>query len=288
MLFVIVGLVLLVAAANVANLRTLGAPFLAGRVPAREDIDNNWPVAWVNKTFARRFLADRPLGERISFADSPWLEVVGVVGDLKTGTLRDDTQPMVYVPFTNTVVRPGAMFAIVRTAGDPASIAGAVREAVNSVDSSVPLALRTMDDIPSASLAQSRFTVVLLSLAAVIGLVLGLVGLYGAISYTVAQRTAEIGLRVALGANPAAVGGMVLRQGVSIILLGIVIGLAAAGSLARYISSMLFDVSAFDPLTYAAVTLLLAAVGVVATFVPARRAADTNPAEALRVAQENV
>jgi predicted permease len=270
---------------TVEYLQTLGVPFLAGRVPAREDVENDRPVAWVNKTFARQFLADRPLGERIRFADSPWLEVVGVVGDLKTGTLREEVQPMVYVPFTNRVVRPGAMFAVVRTAGDPASIAGAVREAVNSVDSSVPLALRTMDDILSASLAHSRFTVVLLSLAALIGLVLGIVGLYGAISYTVAQRTAEIGLRVALGANPAAVCGMVLRQGVSIILLGIVIGLAAAGSLARYISSMLFDVSAFDPVTYAAVTLLLAAVGVLATFVPARRAADTNPVEALRVTQ---
>jgi len=266
-------------------LQTLGVPFLAGRVPARDDIEQNRPLAWVNKTFARQFLGDRALGERIRVADSGWLEVVGVVGDMKTGALRDDVQPMVYVPFTNSAVKPTVMFAVVRTAGDPTSIASAVREAVNSVDASVPLALRTMDDIHSASLAQSRFTVVLLSLAAVIGLALGIVGLYGAISYTVAQRTAEIGVRVALGANPAAVCAMVLRQGISIILLGIAIGLAAAGSLARYIASMLFEVSAFDPLTYAAVTLLLVSVGVLATFVPARRAADTNPVDALRVAQ---
>jgi len=266
-------------------LQTLGVPFLAGRVPARDDIEQNRPLAWVNKTFARQFLGDRALGERIRVAGSGWLEVVGVVGDMKTGALRDDVQPMVYVPFTNSAVKPTVMFAVVRTAGDPTSIASAVREAVNSVDASVPLALRTMDDIHSASLAQSRFTVVLLSLAAVIGLALGIVGLYGAISYTVAQRTAEIGVRVALGANPAAVCAMVLRQGISIILLGIAIGLAAAGSLARYIASMLFEVSAFDPLTYAAVTLLLVSVGVLATFVPARRAADTNPVDALRVAQ---
>lgn len=266
-------------------LQTLGVPFLAGRVPARDDIEQNRPLAWVNKTFARQFLGDRALGERIRVADSGWLEVVGVVGDMKTGALRDDVQPMVYVPFTNSAVKPTVMFAVVRTTGDPTSIASAVREAVNSVDASVPLALRTMDDIHSASLAQSRFTVVLLSLAAVIGLALGIVGLYGAISYTVAQRTAEIGVRVALGANPAAVCAMVLRQGISIILLGIAIGLAAAGSLARYIASMLFEVSAFDPLTYAAVTLLLVSVGVLATFVPARRAADTNPVDALRVAQ---
>jgi putative ABC transport system permease protein len=266
-------------------LQTLGVPFLAGRVPARDDIEQNRPLAWVNKTFARQFLGDRALGERIRVAGSGWLEVVGVVGDMKTGALRDDVQPMVYVPFTNSAVKPTVMFAVVRTTGDPTSIASAVREAVNSVDASVPLALRTMDDIHSASLAQSRFTVVLLSLAAVIGLALGIVGLYGAISYTVAQRTAEIGVRVALGANPAAVCAMVLRQGISIILLGIAIGLAAAGSLARYIASMLFEVSTFDPLTYAAVTLLLVSVGVLATFVPARRAADTNPVDALRVAQ---
>ncbi len=266
-------------------LQTLGVPFLTGRVPARDDIEQNRPIAWVNKTFARQFLGDRALGERIRVADSGWLEVVGVVGDMKTGALRDDVQPMVYVPFTNSAVKPNVMFAVVRTAGDPTSIASAVREAVNSVDASVPLALRTMDDIHSASLAQSRFTVVLLSLAAVIGLALGIVGLYGAISYTVAQRTAEIGVRVALGANPAAVCAMVLRQGISIILLGIAIGLAAAGSLARYIASMLFEVSVFDPLTYAAVTMLLVSVGVLATFVPARRAADTNPVDALRVAQ---
>ena len=266
-------------------LQTLGVPFLAGRVPARDDIEQNRPIAWVNKTFARQFLGDRALGERIRVADSGWLEVVGVVGDMKTGALRDDAQPMVYVPFTNSAIKPHVMFAVVRTAGDPTSIASVVREAVNSVDASVPLALRTMDDIHSASLAQSRFTVILLSLAALIGLALGIVGLYGAISYTVAQRTAEIGVRVALGANPAAVCAMVLRQGISIILLGIAIGLAAAGSLARYIASMLFEVSVFDPLTYAAVTMLLVSVGVLATFVPARRAADTNPVDALRVAQ---
>jgi len=266
-------------------LQTLGVPLLAGRVPARDDIEQNRPIAWVNKTFARQFLGDRALGERIRVADSGWLEVVGVVGDMKTGALRDDVQPMVYVPFTNSAVKPNVMFAVVRTAGDPTSIASGVREAVNSVDASVPLALRTMDDIHSASLAQSRFTVVLLSLAAVIGLALGIVGLYGAISYTVAQRTAEIGMRVALGANPAAVCAMVLRQGIRIILLGIAIGLAAAGSLARYIASMLFEVSVFDPLTYAAVTMLLISVGMLATFVPARRAAATNPVDALRAAQ---
>jgi predicted permease len=261
---------------------TLAAPLVEGRAPARSDADRALDVAWVNRAFARQFLDGRAIGERIRIAEGAWLEVVGVVGDLRTSGLGDDVRPMVYLPTSNSAVSLDVMYAVVRTRGDPASLGPALRTAVDRVDATVPLTMRTMEDIVSASLAQKTFTLTLLAIAAAIGLVLGVVGLYGAVSYIASQRTAEIGVRLALGAKPASVCFMVLRQGTTVAAVGIVVGLVAAWSAARFMSSMLFEVSAHDPITYASVALVLAAVSVFATYVPARRAAGVDPVRALR------
>jgi putative ABC transport system permease protein len=261
---------------------TLGVPLLEGRAPARSDADRDLPVAWVSRTFARQFLDDRAVGEWIQIQER-WLEIVGIVGDVKIFGLREDARPMVYLPPSNASVGLEVMNTVVRTSGVPASLASALRRAVDTVDASVALTTtRTMEDIVAASMAQTSFTMTLLAIAAGIALVLGVVGLYGVISYIVTQRTAEIGIRLALGAKPVGVCVMVLRQGLIVALAGVAVGLVAALALTRLMASLLFEVSAHDPATFGTVALVLTAVSAAATYLPARRAAGVDPVRALR------
>jgi ABC-type antimicrobial peptide transport system permease subunit len=260
---------------------TLGARLVAGRTPTPVDVAQNRAVAWINQTFARRYVGDRAIGESVKLHDL-WFEVVGVIGDLNTSGLDADVQPMVYLPASSPAVRLDAMYAVVRTSGDPASLAPSLRRAVERIDRTIPVTLSTMPEVIAASLAQTTFTVTLVTIASAIGLVLGIVGLYGAISFITAQRTAEIGVRLALGAPPVRVALMVVRQGATVTAIGIAVGLAAAWSGARFIASMLFGLSARDPVTYVAVATLLMAVSLFATYVPARRAAHIDPVNALR------
>ena len=175
------------------------------------------------------------------------------------------------------------MQVVVRTSTTPESIASALRAAVDRVDSSVPLtAVQTMKDVVATSLAQTWFTMILLACAAGGALVLGMIGLYGVIRYVVAQRTAEIGLRIALGARPADVRAMVLWQGLRVTLVGVFVGLVAAWASTRLMASLLFEVSPGDPVTFASVALALIAVSAMATYLPARRAALIDPSRALR------
>jgi putative ABC transport system permease protein len=261
---------------------TLEVPLLEGRAPARADAEQDRPVAWVSKTFASRFLEDRAVGEWINI-DERWLEVVGIVGDLKTFGLREEVKPMMYVPLSNTSVGLEVVHTVVRTSGGTASLASDLRSAVDGVDASVPLTTtRTMEDIVATSMAQTAFAMTLLAIAAGIALVLGVVGLYGVISYIVAQRTSEIGIRLALGARPGGVIVMVLRQGLIVAVAGVVVGLLAALASARLMASLLFEVSAYDPVTFTAVAVVLTAVSAAATYLPARRAASIDPVRALR------
>jgi putative ABC transport system permease protein len=261
---------------------TLGVPLLEGRPPERSDADQRRPVAWVNRTFARQFLDGRAVGEAIRIQDT-WLEIVGVVGDVRTFGLREDVRPMAYLPLSNAAVGLDFMHAVIQTEGAPASLAPALRAAVDRVDASVPLTTaRTMSDIVAASLAQASFTLTLLAIAAGVALVLGVVGLYGVISYIVTQRTVEIGVRLALGAEPARVRIMIVRQGVTVAVAGVIVGLVAASALTRLMASLLFEVSARDPVTFATVALALTAVSALATYLPARRAAGIDPLHALR------
>ncbi len=272
----------MVTAVTAGYFETLGVPLLDGRAPERSDADQGRPVAWVNKAFARRFLDDRAIGEGLEIQDR-WLEIVGIVGDLPTFGLREDIRPMVYVPLGDRAVGLDVVQAVVRTGGAPGSLVTGLRQAVDRVDASVPLtAARTMSDIIAGSLAQASFTMLLLAIAAGVALVLGVVGLYGVISYIVTQRTAEIGVRLALGAEPARVRAMVLRQGVTVALAGVVVGLVAASAATRLMASLLFEVSARDPVTFATAAAALIAVSALATYVPARRAAGIDPLNALR------
>ncbi|HWK11962.1 MAG TPA: ABC transporter permease [Vicinamibacterales bacterium] len=264
---------------------TLRIPLLQGRLPERADIEQHRPVVWVNRTLMINFLGDHALGESIKFRGR-WFEIVGVVGDVKTFDLRETSRAMAYVPMGDPLVATDAMFAVIRTRDNVVLPASALRAAVDAVDRSVPLTMiRTMKEIVDNSLAQTSFTMVLLTIAALTALALGVVGLYGVISYVVSQRTAEIGIRLALGARPADVYGLVLGQGLTVAIAGVVIGLAGAAASARFIRSLLFEVSARDPATYAAAAIILTLVSIVATYVPARRAAAIDPSAALRMQQ---
>ena len=263
---------------------TIGMPIVAGRAPSPDDGVPGRATVWVNQSFARRFLDDRAIGERIRLDDA-WLEIVGVVGDVKTFGLAEDVRPMAYLP-VGTPVRAVAldvMQVVLRTTLPPSALASGLRAAVDRIDPSVPLMrIRTMDEIISASLVRMAFTMTLLIIAAVVALMLGLVGLYGVISYIVSQRTPEIGVRLALGAQPGHVRLMVLRQGLGVALVGVVVGLGVAAVATRVMGSLLFEVSTHDPVTFGAAALALTAVSALATYLPARRAAAIDPLDAIR------
>ncbi|HEX7118838.1 MAG TPA: ABC transporter permease [Longimicrobiales bacterium] len=269
------------------HFEAVGIPLLAGRRVERRDDEVAAPVAWVNQEFARRYLDGDAVGERIRlYADDPWLEIVGVVGDVRGFGLDAEVRPMVYLPVTTTVRGTGRelMVLTVRTAGDPLALLPAVRRVVERVAPDAPLTTaRTLEQVVSESLKERSFTVVVLGLAAGVALVLGAVGLYGVIGYITSRRTREIGLRIALGARPGQVRAMVLRQGLAVIAVGLGGGLAAALALTPLLRSLLFGISPGDPLTFAAAAAVLAAVGLLATYLPARKASAVEPLEALRV-----
>ena len=261
---------------------TLKVSVLEGRAPTRSDAEMDRPVVWVSRTFARQFLDGRAVGESIQLEER-WLEIVGTVEDVRVFGLREEARAMAYVPISNASVGLDVMYAVVRTDGESSTAASALRQAVDRVDPSVPLTtVRTMDQVLAASLAQTSFTTTLLAIAAALALLLGLVGLYGVISYIVAQRTGEIGIRLALGADPADVSGMVLRQGLTVTAVGIGVGLVAAFAATRLMASLLFEVSSRDPAIFAGVAVALTAVSAAATYLPARRAASIDPLNALR------
>ena len=175
------------------------------------------------------------------------------------------------------------MTLMVRTDGDPLAVAGPIRELVRSVDPDLPIAwMRTMDDIASASVSRPRFTMTLLALFAVVALILGAIGVYGVISHSVAQRTNEVGIRMALGAASSAVVAMIVKQGIALALFGIALGVVAAVAATRLLSGFLFSVSTTDPWTFLSVVGIIFAVVLVACFLPARRASRVDPLEALR------
>ncbi|HEU4688365.1 MAG TPA: ABC transporter permease, partial [Vicinamibacterales bacterium] len=261
---------------------TLGVPLLAGRAPEWVDAERDTHPIWVNETFARTYLDNKAVGERIELEDTR-MEIVGVVGDIRSFGLQEDVRPFAYVALGNPAVSLDLMQVVVRTSTTPGSITSALRAAVDRVDASVPVTtVQTMTDVVASSLAQTWFTMILLACAAGGALVLGMIGLYGVIRYVVAQRTAEIGLRIALGARPGDVRAMVLWQGLSVTLAGVIVGLVAAWASTRLMASLLFEVSPNDPMTFITVPLALVAVSVIATYLPARRAALIDPSQALR------
>jgi putative ABC transport system permease protein len=212
------------------------------------------------------------------------MEVVGVVGDVKQ-SLAAEAPTEMYVPFrqADKVLPVFGLSMVLRTGNDPRSLAGSLATAVHDIDANQPLVkVRTMEENVATSVAQPRFRTVFLAVLAALALLIAAVGIYGVMAFSVSQRTREIGTRMALGSTPAQVFQLVIRDGLRLTVLGVVLGLAGAAAVARYLSSMLFEVSFVDPLTIVAMSALLMVVALVACYIPARRATRVDPTVALR------
>jgi putative ABC transport system permease protein len=266
--------------------RTMGIPQLAGRDFTDADRTSSTPVAVISETLARRLLpGENPLARRIHVnigrPGGVDYEIVGVVGDIKISALQDEAGPAVYVPHTQLAI--GMMTLVVRADVDPLSLIKSVGDAVHSIDPELPLAdVRTMDEVVDATLARPRVVAVLLTAFALMALVLAGVGVYGVMAYSVAQRTREIGVRLALGATPTSVFRLVMGQAIRLVLVGVVVGLVSASGLTRLLTTLLYETDALDPVTFGATALILGLVAIVASYVPARRGTRIAPLDALR------
>ena len=264
--------------------RTMSIPLLKGRVFRQGDAASAPAVVILNNSLAQIAFGDRdPLGQRISFGPPPesWMEVVGVVSDTVGSDLTQAPAPEAFTPYLQDPSFD--MSFVLRTPYDPETLATALRAAVETVDKDQPVSkLTTMDAIIAKSVAPQRFRMLLLGLFALLALVLATIGTYSVLSYSVEQRTHEMGVRTALGAAPIDILRLVVAQGFRITLLGMIAGLLGAFVLTRLMANMLFGIGATDPLTFAAVALLLFAAALAACYVPARRAAKLDPMSALR------
>jgi putative ABC transport system permease protein len=268
--------------------KTLGVPILRGRDFNPHDNEKAPGVIIVNQAFAQKFFPNEdPVGKRIKPGisttehDPVMREIVGVVADVRNRNLISEVRPGYFVPVAQVPFSQMAM--VVRTTTDPHNLITAVQNEVHSMDPELPVfSIKTMDEYIAATVAAPRFNATLLVIFASVALVLTIVGLYGVMSYAVAQRTNEIGIRMALGAQVTDVLGLVFKQGLTLILAGEAIGLVGAFALTRLIRGMLFGVAPNDFMTFAAVAVMLAAVALLATLIPARRAARVDPLVALR------
>jgi predicted permease len=267
--------------------RSLGIPLLRGRVFDDRDHIEAPHVAVISESLAREKWPNQdPIGRTIEFGnmdgDPRPLTVVGVVGNIRAESLEADPQPTIYVSYRQ---RPQATYrftAVIRTASNPAPIISSAREIVRRLDPNVPPEFGTFVGIVSASLQARRFNLILVGFFAAAALLLAVVGLYGVMAYAVTRRTREIGVRIALGATPAKILSLVLKQGARVTAVGVVIGVVGSFLLTRAIRSLLFGLSSTDPLTFLGVAILLVLVALLACWVPARRAAKIDPMVALR------
>jgi putative ABC transport system permease protein len=274
--------------------RVMKMPMQQGRAFAETDKAGAQPVAIVNEAFVRRFYKDdNPFEKQLSVGRGtldPWRQIVGVVADTKQQGLDKDAPATVFLPLPQV---PDKLMAIartfvsayitVRTTMAPLGFSAAVKREINALDPTLPLSqMRSMEQVVARSIAPQRFNMLLIGLFAGLGIGLAAIGIYGVVSYSVAQRTQEIGIRMALGAQTLDILRLVLQQGFGLALAGVAIGLIAALALTRLMASLLFGVSATDPLTFIAVSLLLGGIALLACFLPARRAARVDPMIALR------
>jgi len=274
---------------DVGYFHTMGIPIIKGRDFNQHDQHKSPPVIIVSEKFARRYFpGEDAIGKRIhpgissiEGEDSTMREIVGVVGDVKHRGLNLEPRETYYVP--QTQIPFTQMAGVVKTTGDPKSLVAAVTKEVAVMDKDLPLfSVKTMDEYLATSVAAPRFNTTLLSIFAAVALVLTVVGLYGVMSYSVAQRTSEIGIRLALGAQTSDVLKMIIKQGINLIVLGLLLGLFGAMALMRVVSGLLFGVTTRDPLTFTVVALLLLTIALLACLVPAWRATKVDPMDALR------
>ncbi|MEA2205272.1 MAG: hypothetical protein QOE77_2048 [Blastocatellia bacterium] len=267
--------------------KTLGVSILKGRDFNERDTEKATPVIIVNETFARKFFPNEdPVGKRIKPGisvddEKPAMrEIVGVVSTVRNRNLSSDLRPGYFVP--STQIPFNQMTLVVRTTTDPHTLITAVQNEVRAMDQELPVFnVKTMEEYISATVAAPRFNTTLLVIFASVALVLTIVGLYGVMSYSVAQRTNEIGIRMALGAQTRDVLRLIVSQGFKLVLLGLALGMVGAFALMRVLASLLFGVSARDPYTFGAVALVLASVALLACYIPARRASRVDPLRAL-------
>jgi putative ABC transport system permease protein len=268
--------------------RTLGVQLLGGREFTDADAENTPRVGMINAKMAHElFLHENPVGKRFMFGrpsakNAPkWITIVGVVADTKLYGLANPSRLEVYVPFRQSP--DDHMNLVVKSGIDPAALTTAIRGVVSSIDKDQPIfAIVTMRQLVEDSVATRRITLILLGLFSTLALLLAAVGIYGVISYSVAQRTREIGIRIALGAQSGDVLRMILGQGAKIVAAGVAAGILASFGLTRLMAKLLFSVSAADPLTFAAVAIVLVVVAMLACYIPARRTLRVDPAITLR------
>jgi len=279
-----------------------GIRLLRGRFLGRGDVERGEPVAVVNTALAEALFPNQdPLGRRFRSSPAsspnatPWLEIVGVVSNTPVASLAERTPvAQLYMPMSiaggpdipvGTMLGPSVskMSYAVRAATPPASLAAAARTALSEIDPNLAMFdVRSLEDILDRAAAQMAFTMTLIIIAASVALMLGVIGIYGVMSYVVSQRTGEIGVRLALGAGPGQVAGMIVRQGGLVAIAGVIVGLGLAFAGSRFIASLLYGVSARDPVVFTATTVLLLTVALLACWLPARRGARLSPLEALR------
>ena len=265
---------------------TLGISLLSGRDIQLSDCSPDAPkVVVINKTLARRlFQNSDPLGRRLSRSDTdPGFAVVGVVDDVKFGSLREEFAGVIYYPFPNGPTGRGQMTLQVRASSEPSALISAIRAEVRRIDESMAVFdVRPLSAFIAATIVQERLLTMLLSFFGLLAMLLAAIGLYGVIAYSVSQRTQEIGIRISLGARSRDVLRLVIGQGMKLVLIGVIMGLAAAFGLTRLLKTLLFGVSPTDPLTFAVIALLLTLVVLLACYLPARRATKVDPMIALR------
>jgi putative ABC transport system permease protein len=260
-------------------------PIRQGREFTAEDGPTAPQVAVVNETLAAQvFPGENPVGQRVALGpsgDGPWLTIVGVIGDVRHGSLEAPPPPELYISYLQNP--PVSPFMAVRTSGDPAALTAQLRDVSRALDPSLLLFdIRTMEDLRAASVGERRFTLTLVLAFGLVALTLAAVGVYGTMALMVTERTSELGLRVALGAMPGSVVRLVVGSALKVTAAGLLIGLAVGAAAARLLESQLFGVATFDPVTFLAVPLTLAVAGALAALAPARRAVQVDPLTALR------
>jgi putative ABC transport system permease protein len=258
-----------------------------GRLFDERDVQGAPETVVINKTMAMTFWPQQnPIGRRIRPGGSKdWCTIIGIVDDVKNAGLDRPVGTELYLPYGQPAAAGNSdMYVVLRPqSGDPRLLASAVREQLNGIDPSLPLAdVRLMEDVLTRAQARPRFLTLLLSLFSVVALAIATVGIYGVVSYSVARRTKEFGLRMVLGAQSGDVLGLVMKQGATMVAIGIVAGLVTAFALTRLMASLLFGVTATDPSTFAGVTLVLLAVALAACYLPALRATRVDPIQTLR------
>jgi putative ABC transport system permease protein len=272
------------SAVSPAYFKAMGIPLVAGRAFTDRDGENSPRVAIISESLAQHFFSgENPIGKRINVTTGQerYREIIGIVGDVKQKGLTQETAPHTYEPFAQAPDR--FMTLVMRTSSDPMALVPAIRSKVLALDSDLPLQrVSTLDRVIANSIRPQRFTSAVLAVFAGVALFLAAAGLYGVISYSVAQRTRELGIRVALGAQVPDVMKLVLKEGMKFVLIGEVVGLAAAFGLTRLLSTLLFGVTPTDAPTFIGVTLMSTAVGLVACYIPARRATKVDPLVALK------